>query len=211
MADAEMTMSSLTHYRQTVAPLISQLQSAAVDFEAFERSLPLCQLSQCRATCCHDGAVLSQEEADFIGEGVITLPDGRLKTQTVPSEPAQRAENFPVHFPQTRCIFLDDEHRCSWQLKSVEEERHPWFYKPVSCWMHPVLLKMVDGRPLLTIVAPEHDKKGFASCTPCGALGTSSPSGTGQSPARETLKGELEMLSQLSGRDFLGELNAPSF
>ncbi len=203
-----MSLVRLTRYHSTVAPLISQLREAAVDFEAFEKPLILCELTDCRATCCHDGAVLSEEEADFIQTesqgGVMTTADGRLKTETVSTSEKERADNFPAHFSKTRCVFLDENHRCAWQLRSIAEKKHPWFYKPISCWMHPVLVKMVNGRPLLTVLAPEHDPVKFASCTPCGALGK------GIQPARVTLHGELQMLSQLSGRDFLQELSAPS-
>jgi len=194
----------VTQYHRTVAPLISQLQEAAVDYEAFERPLPLCDLARCRATCCHDGVVLSPEEAELIVDGVETLEDGSVKTQTVPAAAHELAEKFPKHFAKTRCVFLDDQHRCFWQLKSVNEGKHPWFYKPVSCWMHPVLVKIVNGRPLLTVVSADADSKKFASCTPCGTLGE------GGTPARETLKAELEMLTLISGRDFLRELDAPS-
>ncbi len=198
-----MSSTELTHYSETVAPLISQLQEAAVDYEAFEQSLPLCDLSHCRATCCHDGAVLSSEEADLLAPQIQKLPDGRIKTRVVPAGKDQRAIDFPSHFSPTRCVFLDDEHRCTWQLRSVSEGKHPWYYKPVSCWMHPILVKFVSGRPVLTVVSPQADRKGFASCTPCGSLGK------GGQPARITLHTELEMLSKLSGRDFLRELNAP--
>ncbi|MGJ8698269.1 MAG: hypothetical protein ACSHYF_18255 [Verrucomicrobiaceae bacterium] len=190
-------------YPRTVGVLAGQLREAAVDHEAFEMPLPLCRLSECRATCCHDGVVLSEEEAELIGEGVVRLADGRLKTETVAASGEELAAEFPGHFPKTRCVFLDEKHRCLWQLKSVEEGRHPWFYKPVSCWMHPVLIAKREGRPLLTLRRAEDDEAGFATQTPCGKLRAEAD------PARVTLGMELEMLGGISGRDFLAELNAP--
>ncbi|MDB4407168.1 DUF3109 family protein [bacterium] len=193
----------MSAFPQTIAALAGQLQEAGVDHEAFETPLPLCKLSECRATCCHDGVFLSPEEATFIGEGVETLKDGRQKTATIPATKEQHAHDFPAHFPKTRCIFLDEEHRCKWQLKSVAEGRHPWFYKPISCWMHPILLERREGRPVLTLRTFGNDAAGFASQTPCGRITRDAD------PARLTLKAELEMLGEISGRDFSAELNAP--
>ena len=196
-----MTVSAFPRSIQTLA---RQLQEAAVDHEAFEIPLPLCHLQECRATCCHDGVMVSDEEAEVLGRGVIELADGRKKTETIPASGEQLAENFPNHFSKTRCVFLDEQHRCMWQLKSVEERKHPWFYKPISCWMHPLLVAEQDGRPVLTVRHPERDETNFATHTPCGQLMA------GADPARMTLKMELEMLSEISGRDFLRELNAPT-
>ncbi len=194
----------LSAFPKTISALASQLREAAVDHEAFEIPLPLCQLSECRATCCHDGVFLSPEEAEVIGEGVETLPDGRQKTVTVPATEDQRASDFPEHFSKTRCVFLDDQHRCKWQLQSVAEGKHPWFYKPISCWMHPILVESREGRPVLTLRRAENDAAGFASQTPCGSLTQDAD------PARLTLAAELEMLGSIARRDFSAELNAPS-
>lgn len=194
---------SCSAFPQSIAQLARQLQEAAVDHESFEMPLPLCQLHECKATCCHDGVVISDEEAQVLGEDIVTLPDGRKKTRTVEASADQQADDFPAHFPKIRCVFLDDQHRCEWQLKSVAEGKHPWFYKPISCWMHPLLVSERDGRPLLTLRHPEKDETNFATHTPCGKLKE------GAEPARVTLKMEFEMLSEISGRDFLRELNAP--
>lgn len=177
-----------------------------MDHRAFEMPLPICALTKCRATCCHDGVILTPEEAEVLGregKGVVELEDGRFKTETVAASSDQLAEDFPGHFPETRCVFLDDQHRCRWQLRAVEEGKHPWFYKPMSCWMHPLILKNDDERPLLTLLSREQDRAGFATYTPCGKSQVTA------SPARESLKMELEMLGAISGRDFYGELNAP--
>lgn len=203
-----MTPDSPTAFKQTARALERQLREAALDYSAFERGLRVCELIQCRATCCHDGVVLGDEEWEILTlqggeEGLIQLADGTRKTKTVDAGSGELADDFPQSFPRTRCVFLDTEHRCLWQLKAMEEGKHPWFYKPISCWMHPVLLAHRDGRPLLTVLRPDEDVKGFASKTPCGKEDDGPP-------ARESLRGELEMFSLLSGRDFLSELNAPT-
>ena len=198
-----------TFFEETAEGLAWQLREAAVDHEAFEQALPVCDLARCRATCCHDGAILSGEEASKLSalddrDGIIRLEDGRWKTRTVGAEREELADDFPAHFPRTRCVYLDDAHRCSWQLRAVEEGKHPWFYKPTSCWMHPVLLTRRERRPVLTILSDAEDSQKFASLTSCGRASACAQ------PARLSLGMELKMLSQLSGRDFGGELNAPS-
>jgi len=197
-----------TAFNETTKLLAWQLREAAIDHPAFEQRLPLCELTKCRATCCHDGVVLEKEEFEVLSaqggaEGLLQLQNGSWKTKTIPASGDELAENFPAHFPKTRCVFLDNEHRCYWQLKAMEEKRHPWFYKPTSCWMHPVLLSLQNDRPLLTILSANQDRDEFASQTPCGREISTAPQ------AKVGLKGELAMLSEISGRDFSGELNAP--
>ncbi|MDA7881376.1 hypothetical protein N9A94_03650 [Akkermansiaceae bacterium] len=199
---------SPTAFIGTAKQLARQLREAAVDHCAFEQKLPICELTKCRATCCHDGVILSDEEARGLrehggAEGVFQLPDGRWKTKTREASSSELADGFPAHFSKTRCAFLDNEHRCLWQLRAVEEGKHPWFYKPTSCWMHPLLLVAREGRPILTVLSSGQDHKKFASHTPCGREEVSA------SPARTSLKAELEMLAEISRRDFPGELNAP--
>lgn len=169
--------------------------------------MALCDLTKCRATCCHDGVILSDEEARILqneGSGVVRQADGRHRTRTVVADREELvAENFPAHFPRTRCVFLDSEHRCHWQSRAVREGRFPWYYKPISCWMHPLILRTEDERPILTVLSQKEDKKRFASLTPCGRQAHEGVA------AREVLRRELEMLGALSGRDFYRELNAP--
>lgn len=198
-----------TVFRVTAASLARQLREAAVDHSAFEEGLSVCDLATCRATCCHDGAILSEEEAEVLlviddRDGIEILANGQKKTRTMPAGDRELAADFPVHFLKTRCVYLDDQHRCYWQLRSIEEGKHPWFYKPTSCWMHPVLLTRRDRRSFLTILAAEEDSSGFASQTPCGRHSLCAK------PARLSLGAELEMLGLISGRDFSGEINAPS-
>lgn len=214
-----------TAYPGIERELARQLREAALDHEAFAKPLKVCELSVCRATCCHDGAWLSPEEAAGIRQVVADHPDrlrgygwthkesirseaGRQRTLTVEAAPAELAEAFPVHFPRTRCVFLDAEHRCVLQRLAMDGDRHPWFWKPVSCWMHPLLLRPRErgGRPVLTLAKPGDDPSagagypGFGSCTPCGMPVEGSP------PAWATLRAELELLGAISGRDLLGEL-----
>ena len=192
-------------FGQTAGRLARLLVEAALDHAAFEQPVSLCKLSACRATCCHDGVILSEEEARILGEHSdgIENREGQWRTKTREANQSELAIEFPTHFPRTRCVYLDDQHRCEWQLRSVQEGGHPWFYKPISCWMHPLILKEREGRMVLTLLSEEEDSNRFASFTPCGR------SRRGGVPAREGLRAELEMLGAISGRDFYGELNAP--
>jgi hypothetical protein len=210
-----------TAFTKTAEALCAQLREAAVDHAAFETPLLPCDLTRCRASCCHDGVVLSREEGDLIENLLQAFPDsfppdarleasgssnGSLKTATRPARDHDCAEDYPDHFTRTRCVFLDHNHRCTLQLHSSERGHHQWFFKPISCWMHPVLLQRSapDHRPVLTLRTTADDERRFASCTHCGRA---DPSGM---PAKDALGPELEALSILSGRDFRNELSAES-
>lgn len=219
-----MEQGELTAFVETGAALGRQLREAAVDHAAFEGTLRICELAKCRATCCHDGVVLGEEEVAVIralveGQGEVLHrlgweggawldeDGGRRKTATRPAEARELAEEFPAHFPKTRCVFLDGEHRCVLQRLAMEEGRHPWYWKPISCWMQPLRL---DGggreRPVLTLAGPEDDPlrregyPGFSSCTPCGRTQADGE------PAASALQAELTMLGRLGGRDLAREL-----
>lgn len=211
-------------FAESAGVLRDQVREAALDHEAFAMPLRLCELGKCRATCCHDGVYVDALERRLIEEVVGERREllggydwraaklfqergGKGKTATVGARAGELAEDFPKHFPQTRCVFLDAEHRCVLQRLAVDEGRHPWFWKPVSCWMHPLLMRRgVDGRPVLTLARPGRDPAaadgypGFGACTPCGM-----PVEGGR-PAWEVLRGELELLGKIGGRDLVGEL-----
>jgi hypothetical protein len=194
-----------TCFEKTAAGLARVLVEAAVDHRAFERPFIACDLGHCRATCCHDGVILSEEEAKFLADGRdgVEKTGSQWRTKTREAKTSELALDFPAHFPRTRCVFLDDKHRCHWQLLSVREGKSPWFYKPISCWMHPLVLKKREDRVVLTLLSAKEDTAQFASFTPCGR------SRNDGVPARECFRAELEMLREISGRDFYRELNAP--
>ncbi len=223
-----------TAYKKTAGILAEQLREALVDHEAFDQKVKACELEKCRATCCHDGVYLSEEEATGIQsmleqhtarftEYGLSLPvepihevrtaRGRkaLKTATREAESGELANDYPEHFPKTRCVFLDRQGRCGIQRLAMERGAEPWFDKPLTCWIHPIVVMPVSRdrtRPLVTLVSPENDPQkskgypGFASCTHCGRPDE------GGKKARQVLSAELEMLGKISGRDILGELNA---
>lgn len=216
----------LTAFEATGRLLGRQIREAAVDHAAFERPLKVCELARCRATCCHDGVILGEEEVRVIGELVesegeqlqdlgweggawLEEREGKWKTRTRAAEPVELADDFPEHFPKTRCVFLDGEHRCVLQRLSVQEGRPPWYWKPVSCWMQPIRLEGRAGeRPVLTVPGAADDPRrrdgypGFSSCTPCGR------EEAGGEKAGVVLRSELEMMGALAERDLVKEVGA---
>jgi len=217
----------ITAYRHTAESVREQIRRAELDHHALSQPIKACEISRCRATCCHDGVYLSAEEKHGIEQLLTTerqsllhyglqLPEKVIipsrggtawKTATREAREQELAEDYPSHFPKTRCVFLDDQGYCGIQRWSMEQQRGDWFDKPLTCWIHPLLIQQRAQRPpLLTLVSPENDPQrteeypGFASCTHCGR-----PDEGGQ-PAYLALQPELEALSILAGRDLLAEL-----
>ena len=217
----------ITQYIHTAQILRDQLRAAEIDREALRQPIRSCEISVCKATCCHDGVYLSGEEKEGIEALLKDVPSilkelnrptpiftktskrNTWKTATRPAEPGELAQDYPAHFPKTRCIFLDNSGYCSIQKWSMAQGRNKWVDKPLTCWIHPLVIlpKSKERKsPVLTLVNPDNDPQktekypGFASCTHCGRL---DKSGT---PAYHVLNEELETLSILSGRNLLAEI-----
>lgn len=227
-----MSIQALVAYPKTANGLRDLVRSAVLDHAAFETNIKPCELSTCKATCCNDGVFLSDEEKSNIETLVESSPeefadtlDGRLtsglfertpsggwKTATRPALPAETADDYPTHFPRTRCVFLDPQHRCTIQRFSMSHHHPDWFHKPLTCWIHPILIKTGSpgSRPTITLPSPTSDPQrrpgypGFASCTHCGR-----PDNDGI-PAHQALSAELQMLGEIADRDLLSELQAPT-
>jgi len=109
--------------------------------------------------------------------------------------------NYPAHFEETACIFLMDDARCGLQILANRDGKHPWYYKPFSCWLLPI--KIWNSEIRLFDLSSDPFKfsnyDGFISRSCCGQT-----SATGL-PAAEVLKPELEFLGQFLGRDLVAE------
>ena len=84
----------------------------------------------------------------------------------------------------------------------MREGKHPWYYKPFTCWLHPIKLSE-SGIRLYDETSdpnklPNYD--GFVVRTFCGRTEA------GGRPAVEVLKEELEFLGKLIGRDLIAEV-----
>lgn len=227
------TTAETSAFPATLAELGEVVREAEIDVAAFHRPLSLCRLSDCRGTCCHDGAYLESEEACVIrrlaGEERerfaamgLQLPTRPVvygswrgacsgpKTVTRPFPMSELARDYPAHFPDTNCVFLLPDARCALQKFAQDEGLDPWHYKPVSCWLHPISLTAGDRHQpaWLTLYTPETDPQRFpdyAGFASCTPCGRTDPCGQ---PAHETLAGELRHLSRISGRDLLAEIRA---
>ncbi len=222
-----MDEAGLTAYPDDEAALRSRVAGGRVDAESFRRPVARCEISTCRGMCCYDGVYLSRESAvvierlakeyaEFFAGLGLRLPErvtvegdwswkrGGLKT-AVASRPLSRTvEGFPPHFNNTACVFLTEDGRCSLQLLSTPLARHPWYYKPVKCWMHPITLEG-EERAVLLLHSDRSDPyrfpgyDGFVSRIFCGRTCS------GGAPAAVVLSEELTFLSRIVGRDLAVE------
>lgn len=215
-------------FAKTAEHVRQLLAGVKLDHEALSRPIRRCDLAECHGTCCHDGVYLNPDEAALIPKLVDehrafleslgldlpanTIVRGRwrgfsgLKTATREAPMSELVADYPKHFAQTNCVFLTSDAKCGLQALATELGEQPWFWKPFTCWMHPLAID--DG--FLTLYDRETDPQnypdypGFVSLTHCGRADE-----CGQ-PAFETLSEELTALSELAGRDFLAELKTHS-
>jgi hypothetical protein len=223
----------ITAYAEEEAGLRRRMAGGRVDANSFQRPVARCEISTCRGMCCHDGVYVSRgsaaviervatAHAEFFARLGLRLPlrvivegnwpwkPGGLKTALAHRAFSQTVAGFPSHFTDTACVFLTSDGRCALQLLSAHLGRHPWYYKPVKCWMHPITLEG-DAQAVLFL----HDARtdpyrfpgydGFVSRIFCGRT---CPGGA---PASAVLADELTFLSRIVGRDLVAEAaGAPS-
>jgi len=218
---------ALTAYPDDEALLRQRFAGGRVDAQSFRRPVARCEITVCRGMCCYDGVYVSPESAaviervagthaDFFAGLGLRLPGrvivegewrwkkGGLKTAVGPRAFSTTVAGFPPHFNDTACVFLTGDGRCSLQLLSQHLGRHPWYYKPVKCWMHPITLEG-DEKSVLVLHNDRTDPyrlpgyDGFVTKIFCGKT---CPGGE---PASVVLKDELTFLSRIVGRELLAE------
>ncbi len=212
----------MTAYQETAAYVRELLRDATIDEDALARPISGCDLARCHGTCCHDGVYLNPDESRVIRQLVaenrktlngfgIDLPENPIvfgktetasgpKTATRPVPMAGLVEDYPAHFAETNCVFLAEDGRCALQRFAESRDLHPWYYKPFTCWMHPLSIQQAPGSPpLVTLHSPETDPQmsadypGFVSQTHCGRIDA-----CGQ-PGRTVLASELAALEEIAG------------
>ncbi len=221
---------AITAYPETLAWLGETVSAMSVDADSLRRPLRCCDLAECRGTCCHDGVYLDVEEAKVLREVVeesraeieamgLELPErvvvyGSWRDEVSGPKTAVRQEprhgvvaGYPTHFPETACVFLLPDARCALQALAMKCGLPPWFYKPLTCWLHPLAIEgVVEGRPVLVLHDEESDPQrfpdydGFVSRTPCGRTCAEGE------PAWRVLEEELRFLGELGGRDLVEEI-----
>lgn len=223
---------AIAAYPETRELLADTVRGMTLDIAALQRPLSRCDLSQCGGNCCHDGVYLSSEEARAIRglveedrKGIestgVSLPEQVVvygkwrditsgpKTATKPVKMMGRVEGYPDHFPETNCAFLLPDARCSLQAYAMERGLHPWHWKPLTCWLHPLSITAgSDHKPRLTLYSEETDPQrfedydGFVCRTHCGRAVPEGP------PAWQVLREEIEALGEIGGRDLIAEIEA---
>lgn len=217
--------------RKQLSDLVQQMN---LDFDALHQPLRRCDLRQCQGTCCHDGVYLSSEEAgvirevsdevgSFLESSSWNLPKktvvyGRWrdvasgpKTEVREAPEREGISEYPEHFPKTSCVFLLPDSRCALQVWASEKGLHPWHFKPLTCWLHPLSIRGgIDHKPCLTLYNQNTDPQryedydGFSCRTHCGRLEI------GGEAAWRVLREELEVLGEIGGRDLIAELREKS-
>ncbi|MEM1295930.1 MAG: hypothetical protein AAGH89_11235 [Verrucomicrobiota bacterium] len=217
-------MQMTTAFQETAKHVRELVLEMEIDEEALSQPINRCDLARCCGTCCHDGVYLNSDEARGIVGLVrdhsselenfgVELPERAVvygkaettsgpKTATRPVAMSEQVADYPPHFAQTNCVFLAGDGRCALQRLAESQNRHPWHYKPFTCWMHPLAIEQPSsGRPVLTLHDLESDPQnvpgypGFASRTHCGRRDSCG------APAREVLAPELDMLSAIGNRE----------
>lgn len=211
-----------TAFPATESSLRAALADAELDRASFERRLAPCTLAKCGGTCCYDGVYVNAEQAPvlehavrrnraFFAEIGLELPERAIVEEETEEGTSRRTAlrprpfralvpDYPAHFAETACCFLLDDGRCGLQMLAEAEGRHPWHYKPLACWLHPVSIspERIELHDEATDPYNEGEYRGFSSRTHCGRT---DPCGR---PAREVLRAELEFLGEILGRDLLG-------
>lgn len=224
--------SPISAFGETVGGLRDIVRHLTIDLAALSQPIQRCDLARCRGTCCHDGVYLDRAEVKVLGDlvdrhreelsalgadlpaepivrgdwrGVVSGP----KTATRPWPMSELADDYPAHFPDTACVFLLPDARCALQQFAIDRGHDPWFFKPATCWMHPLSIDQPEsGPPRLTLHNADTDPQrfpdydGFACRTHCGRIVSDGE------PAWSVLAWEIGHLGRIGGRDLLGEIRA---
>lgn len=217
-------MDDLTAFKGSLRQLREKLSSATINPDEFRRKLKRCCLFVCAGTCCYDGASIDEETArqiqdlakdrsrDFTKMG-LNLPNNAVaasawngvvgaKTAVGPFPFRSRVKDYPAHFNDTACVFFLADGRCGLQRLGEEEGRPPWYYKPFTCWLHPIKLSQSAIRLYDEATDPNKlpDYDGYVIRTHCGRTDTCGR------PAAEVLQEELDFLGRLLDRDLVAEI-----
>ena len=222
--DSDRASGHLTAFAGAETALVESCAAAPVDGTAFRRKLSRCSLRQCRGTCCYDGvhvdddtaAILQRlagQRADEFREMGLNLPDAVIvheqwrgsdpaaKTAVKPFPFSSVVEDYPAHFNDTACVFLLEDARCGLQVLAERDGKHPWHYKPFSCWLHPISASNPSTMVRTISTIPYRFRLRPFCKTFCGRTCD------GGQPAAEVLRAELEFLGRLLRRDVLGAIN----
>jgi hypothetical protein len=214
---------TVTAFRDSEIALREQYGSARLNAKEFQRKISRCSLASCKGTCCYGGVrvdddtarvlqQLSHDRASAFRKIGLNLPSnvvartewrGTVGNITVlkPFPFRSLVPKFPAHFDETACTFLLDDGRCSLQVLAGLDDKHPWYYKPFSCWLLPIKLWKTEIRLFNKETDPFRflDYDGFISQTFCGQTAKCGL------PAVQVLEPELTYLGHILNRDLVSE------
>ena len=228
MSGSKMLPSPSTIFPSTHQQLRESCGSAPINKTTFNRRITRCSLERCRGACCYDGVYvddateatltdLVKDRAEDLKAIGMVVPDtlfvmGIWEGEEFGHKTAVHDFNFnavvsdyPSHFNQTACVFHLSDGRCALQVLAEQDGRHPWDYKPATCWLHPLDVSpsgiMLHDEISDPYQVPEYP--GYVSCTFCGRTDLAGE------PAAEVLQPELSYLSGILHRDLSVELASP--
>lgn len=131
--------------------LEKRLNPRMYDSEPLKR----CCLEECIGACCVFGVWIDPREVqDIISNAALILPympeNARIPGEWfVPVEDSDEhspsgkvlhtaVENAPWHYGDTACIFCLTDGKCALQVAAMENQMHPWRFKPYYCILHPI-------------------------------------------------------------------------
>lgn len=114
-----------------------------------------CRLEECNGACCVFGVwVDPREMEDILSNAKLIMKYMPENAQNpgewfVPVEDIDRhspsgkvihtaVEPAPTHYDETACIFWREGGKCNLQVAAMENNLHPWRFKPFYCILHPI-------------------------------------------------------------------------
>jgi hypothetical protein len=213
----ESDLGDLTAFSKSAVSVRERYSDARINPVEFERKLSRCWPS-CKGMCCYCGVSVDDDTAEILAELAkrrssdfqemgLDLPNvvvaGNI-TAVKPRPFRSILPGYPEHFRESACVFLTDDARCGLQVLGERLGKHPWYYKPFSCWLFPI--KLAEGQ--IRLFDEKTDPfcysgyEGFVSRTFCGRTSNDGL------PASAALISQLDFLGRLLGRDFRDELAA---
>ena len=183
--------------------------------KTFDRKLLPCGTS-CAGMCCYDGSFVEPDEeqalllllesrretlSQWVSIPEVPFVDSRWpnrgrQTALVPHTFPDSA-GLPPHFTTGKaCFLLTTDGRCSLELAARAEVKHRWHYKPIACWLFPIVAEY-DGENMFRLYS-ERDEPYTSDSYP-GFVGYSKCSRTNDTgrEARRALSEELEYVVSL--------------
>ncbi len=114
-----------------------------------------CKLRDCHAACCIYGVWVDKLEVEkILQNAAIISPEMPEKWRNIvdwfdgPEDIDERVPSGKVihtcvvdikkRYGGSCCVFLRSDHKCALQTAAIKAGKHPWFFKPYYCILHPL-------------------------------------------------------------------------